>query len=97
MQTDDRWKDDPEFSTEITVVTQSGRRLSRHVPLAAGKPDRWFTAQQLRAKFDDCTAPLGSAFQDRIYSVLRNMEQASDASQLIAQLDVRELGDALAA
>ncbi len=90
MQTDDRWRDDPEFSTEITVVTQSGRRLSRHVPLAAGKPDRWFTAQQLRAKFNDCTAPLGSAFQDRIYSVLRNMEQASNASELMAQLDVRD-------
>ena len=97
MKTEERWKDDPEFSTEITVVTQSGRRLSKHIPLAAGKPDRWFTAQQLRAKFDDCTALLGSAFQDRVYSALRNMEEAPDASLLIGQLEIREMSKAAAA
>ena len=97
METEVRWKDDPEFSTEITVVTDSGRRLSRHIPLAAGKPDRWFTAQQLRAKFDDCTAPLGSAFQDRVYSTLRGMEDAPDAMQLIRQLEIRDVPEAVAA
>ncbi len=66
MQIDERWKNDSEFSTEITVFTHSGRRLSRHIPLAVGKPERWFSPQQLRAKFDDCTAALDGAFQNRI-------------------------------
>ena len=97
MKTEERWKDDSEFSTEITVVTQSGRRLSRHIPLAAGKPDRWFSAQQLRAKFDDCTASLGSAFQHRVYNALRGLDEAPSATQLIIQLEIHDFPEAVAA
>ena len=90
MQIDERWKDDSEFSTEITVVTHSGRRLSRHIPLAAGKPERWFSPQQLRAKFDDCTAALDGVFQNRIYTALCSLEETPDAMVLISQLMLNE-------
>jgi 2-methylcitrate dehydratase PrpD len=91
MQIDERWKDDGEFSTQITVVTHSGRRLSRHIPLAAGKPARWFSPQQLRAKFDDCTAALDVAFQNRVYTALCTLEETPDAMVLISQLMINEL------
>jgi 2-methylcitrate dehydratase PrpD len=95
MKTDERWKDDSEFSTEITVVTQSGRRLSRHIPLAAGKPERWFSPQQLRAKFDDCTVAFGGAFQNRVYAALRALDQTPDAMALISQLAMKEFPDSV--
>ncbi|HSV83108.1 MAG TPA: MmgE/PrpD family protein [Ramlibacter sp.] len=54
MELDERWADDGEFATEIAVETEDGARLTRFVPLAQGKPARWFTPDRLRAKFLDC-------------------------------------------
>ena len=95
MKTDERWKADSEFSTEITVVTQFGRRLSHHIPLAAGKPERWFSPQQLRAKFDDCTDAFGGAFQNRVYTTLHALDQTPDAMALISQLAIKERPDSV--
>jgi len=56
MELDERWAGDGEFATEIAVETEDGGRFTRFVPLAQGKPARWFTPERLRAKFLDCAA-----------------------------------------
>ena len=48
------WSDDSEFATEVAVETEDGARLQRFVPLAQGKPARWFSTERLHAKFVDC-------------------------------------------
>lgn len=63
MEVDERWRGDGEFATEITVRTVDGQRLSRFVPLAQGKPARWFSPQRLRAKFEDCASAAMAAPQ----------------------------------
>ncbi|MEI7782765.1 MAG: MmgE/PrpD family protein [Betaproteobacteria bacterium] len=90
MKTDERWRDDSEFATEVIVTTETGRRLARHIALAAGKPDRWFSPEQLRAKFDDCTHAFGSAFQHRVFTALRGLDSADDVLPLIEQLRLQE-------
>jgi len=56
MEVDDRFRDDSEFATSVCVHTEGGQVLERVVPLAIGKPRRWFTQVQLRAKFADCAS-----------------------------------------
>src|SRR5205814_1332762 len=53
MELDARWKDDGEFATEVVVETENGETLVEFVPLAQGKPARWFSTERLRAKFAD--------------------------------------------
>ena len=86
MKTDERWKDDSEFATEVIVTTETGRRLARHIALAAGKPDRWFSPEQLRAKFDDCTHAFGKALQQRVFGALRGLDSAQDVLPLLELL-----------
>ena len=43
MEVDERWRDDSEFCTEVTVQTKDGRQYTARVPLAAGKPARWMS------------------------------------------------------
>jgi len=54
MEADDRVRDGTEFPTVLEVETTTGRRIEKHVPLAIGKPERWFTRAQLEEKFMDC-------------------------------------------
>ncbi len=56
MELDARWKEDGEFATEVAVETEDGETLVEFVPLAQGKPARWFSTQRLRAKFEDCAS-----------------------------------------
>lgn len=60
MELDERWKDDGEFATEVAVTLEDGTVLRQFIPLAQGKPARWFSEERLRAKFDDCTEALGA-------------------------------------
>jgi 2-methylcitrate dehydratase PrpD len=54
MVVDDRVRHDTEFATYVTCTTADGRTVERHVPLALGKPARWFSEERLRAKFMEC-------------------------------------------
>lgn len=54
MAVDDRVRHDTEFATYVTVATADGRAVERLVPLAMGKPARWFSEERLRAKFMEC-------------------------------------------
>lgn len=91
MQVDERWRTDGEFSTEITVETEDGARLSRHVPLAMGKPDRWFTPARLRAKFDDCTAAFLPAFSEALYQSVRTLDAPLPLTSLLQSLSTARL------
>jgi 2-methylcitrate dehydratase PrpD len=54
MEVDERVRHDPEFACVLEVELQDGARHERLVPLAMGKPARWFDAARLGAKLADC-------------------------------------------
>ena len=54
MEADQRVADNSEFGCVLSLKTKDGRSFERSVPLAIGKPDRWFSRGQLETKFKDC-------------------------------------------
>jgi len=86
VKLDERWRDDGEFSTEVVVHTEDGRCLARHVPLAMGKPARWFSEERLRAKFDDCARSLSTSVRAPLWQALRSLDGAPSASALLTAL-----------
>jgi len=54
MEADERVADNSEFGCVLSLTTKDGRSFERSVPLAIGKPDRWFSRAQLESKFKDC-------------------------------------------
>ncbi len=87
MVLEPRWKDDGEFATEIEVQTEDGETLACFVPLAKGKPDRWFTPEQLRAKFTDCVGSLMTVpGLDAAWHALSSLDSAEGAARLLAAL-----------
>jgi 2-methylcitrate dehydratase PrpD len=51
---DERVRDDHEFAAVVRVDTTDGRTREELVRIAPGKPQRWFTRDQLERKFMDC-------------------------------------------
>jgi len=86
MELDPRLRDDTEFATEATVETTGGDRHVCHIPLALGKPARWFSAKQLRAKFDDCTNMMPPPRRDALYGHLRDLDNAGSLDDLMHAL-----------
>jgi 2-methylcitrate dehydratase PrpD len=74
MRADERVGDGAEFPTLVQVETGDGRRLERFVPLAQGKPERWFTPARIREKYDDCTRGFEPDAIDRAYEALRALD-----------------------
>jgi 2-methylcitrate dehydratase PrpD len=93
MELDERWKDDGEFATEVAVETEDGQTLTEFVPLAQGKPARWFDSERLRAKFDDCAsvAMSGTAREAawRALTVLDSPRPAQDLLHALADVIAR--------
>ncbi len=87
MHMDPRWRDDGEFATEIEVETEQGEKLACFVPLAKGKPARWFTPNELRAKFSDCVdgvlTPTGA---DAAWQALSRLDCADGAATVLLAL-----------
>lgn len=54
MKVDDRVQGNSEFGCVVELRLADGRRLTREVPLAIGKPSRWFPREQLHQKFLSC-------------------------------------------
>ena len=54
MEVDERVRHDSEFASVVTITLDDGRRLEKLVPLAIGKPARWFSRHRLEKKFADC-------------------------------------------
>jgi len=86
MEVDERWRDESEFPTELTVETEDGRRLVNYVPLAMGKPERWFSAAQLRAKFEDCAGEVLGNRLDDVYDSLRALDDGRPAIEFCQSL-----------
>jgi 2-methylcitrate dehydratase PrpD len=51
---DDRVRDDHEFAAVVSVDTTDKKTREELVRIAPGKPQRWFTRNQLERKFMDC-------------------------------------------
>ena len=87
MELEARWKDDGEFATEIALVTEDGARLKRFVPLAKGKPARWFSPTELQAKFSDCASVVMAAPQrDAAWAALSRLGETPRADTVLAAL-----------
>ena len=87
MEVDERFRHGSEFPTAVTVETESGACHERFVPLAAGKPERWFTPAQLRDKFGDCAArALPPDRLERAFALLSAMDREADCDALLGVL-----------
>ncbi|MBV8537275.1 MAG: MmgE/PrpD family protein [Alphaproteobacteria bacterium] len=64
MEVDERVREDSEFASVITLTLEDGSRHEKLVPLAIGKPARWFSRERLQQKFADCAA--GILPKDRV-------------------------------
>lgn len=87
MELDERWKDDGEFATEVAVETEDGETLVEFVPLAQGKPARWFGPERLRAKFDDCAfAAMQEGARDSVWRRLVALDGQQPVHELLHEL-----------
>ena len=87
MELDERWKDDGEFATEVTVETEDGARLQRFVPLAQGKPARWFSADRLHAKFVDCgSVAMAADSLEAAWQALTGLDSAGGCDAVLRAL-----------
>jgi 2-methylcitrate dehydratase PrpD len=77
MEVDERVRHDSEFASVVTLTMEDGRRHEKLVPLAIGKPARWFSRDRLQQKFADCAA--GILPQDRL-------QQAFETAQALDRL-----------
>ena len=88
MEADDRVRRDPEFATIVTVQTASGAYHERQVPLAIGKPQRWFSESLLREKFMDCAQGFSTDGASALYGTLRSLDGAMKCTTLLEALSV---------
>lgn len=95
MELDDRVKGNTEFGSVVTITTASGLILEEVIPLALGKPARWFPKNTLRSKFEDCCKGIISNEQaNEIYELAQSIEDADKLDTLIKVVGRRpELAD----
>ncbi len=87
MEVDDRVRHDPAFASVVEIETDSGERHERLVPIAMGKPARWFTRQQSRDKFFDCGGGVFAPAQlERIFALLQSFDDNAPGNDLFAAL-----------
>lgn len=87
MTLDEALRDDPEFATRLRVTTDRGRTHERLVPLALGKPARWFSVERMREKFQDCArGVLGAARCDLAFDSLRALDNDTPMAPVLAVL-----------
>ncbi len=89
MELDDKLRDDSEFATVVSVLTESGERFERFVPLAMGKPARWFSVERMRAKFGDCCeSVLGVAGCENAFEALRTFDSPTPVAKTLQTLSL---------
>jgi 2-methylcitrate dehydratase PrpD len=74
MFADPRVGDGAEFPTRLRVRMSDGREHECFVPLAQGKPARWFSPERIRAKFDDCLSGYTPARAAALFESLRALD-----------------------
>ena len=76
-----------EFPARLEVTTSDGKRHESMVPLAMGKPARWFTEAQLHDKFMDCSAQaLSEQDADAVFRAIRQLDGSPCAADTFAGL-----------
>jgi hypothetical protein len=84
MELDERVVGNSEFGSVVTIETRSGQRLEQLIPLAIGKPERWFPKTRLETKFHDCSArAIGRDHASEIYGLVQGIETAATLRPLI--------------
>ena len=84
MELDERVAGNSEFGSVVTIETRSGQRLEQLIPLAIGKPERWFPKTRLETKFHDCSArAIGRDHASEIYGLAQGIETAATLRPLI--------------
>jgi 2-methylcitrate dehydratase PrpD len=87
MELDDRVAGNTEFGAVVSVTTVDGRTLEELVPLAMGKPSRWFTKERLESKFRDCCkGSLDAATTAEIFALAQGLDSAPTLEPLIVCL-----------
>lgn len=85
MALDDRVKGNTEFGAVVTIDAAGGQRLEEIVPLAMGKPERWFSKERLTSKFHDCCGDvIDKSRADELFELAQSIESASSLAPLIA-------------
>ena len=84
MELDDRVAGNTEFGAVVTVTLSDGERLEEIVPLAMGKPERWFSKQRLESKFHDCcNGQIARENAERIFNLAQALEDAETLDSLL--------------
>jgi 2-methylcitrate dehydratase PrpD len=78
MFADDSVGDGAEFPTRLRIHLPDGRSHESFVPLAQGKPARWFDAERIRAKFDDCLSGYPTEASARLFESLRALDDSGE-------------------
>ena len=83
MELDNRVAGNTEFGAVVTIETGEGQTLEELVPLAIGKPERWFPKDRLAAKFHDCCSTvIGRTLAEEIYELTQSLEEAASLAPL---------------
>jgi 2-methylcitrate dehydratase PrpD len=84
---DDRVRDDHEFAAVVRVETTDGRTREELVRVAPGKPQRWFTREQLERKFMDCCAENPNVRDAaRAFELMQSIDSARPLSEFARAL-----------
>lgn len=87
MEIDDRVAGNSEFGAVVSVTTTDGQKLEELVPLAIGKPSRWFAKQRLETKFRDCCkGSLDADTTEELFNLAQGLDAAPALDPLIERL-----------
>lgn len=87
MELDDRVAGNSEFGATVTIELTDGRRLEEIVPLAVGKPARWFPKEKLESKFHDCChGTIAREDAAAVFKLAQGLEGADSLDPLLTAL-----------
>jgi 2-methylcitrate dehydratase PrpD len=87
MELDDRVAGNTEFGAVVTIETSEGQALEEIVPLAIGKPERWFSKDRLAAKFHDCCSTvIDRTLAEEVFELTQSLDEADSLAPLINAL-----------
>lgn len=90
MELDDRVAGNTEFGAVVTIALKDGRKLEEIVPLAIGKPARWFPKDRLEAKFRDCCRPvMDDDSTTRLFECAQSLDTAPSLLPLLEAVSLR--------
>jgi 2-methylcitrate dehydratase PrpD len=87
MELDGRVAGNTEFGAVVTIETRDGQILEELVPLAIGKPERWFPKKRLATKFHDCcNTVIDQVLAEEIFTLAQALDQAPSLEPLTKAL-----------